>query len=103
MFIIEATFALVQQRSDTTRTWLSFWAQSMHDAELHRLQNVNSKRLQSNLAFSFKKLMPAEQAKQAAELSAAMIHGLWLRAVLSKSNNISFLNHSEKLAKSYVH
>ena len=58
MFIVEANFALVQQRSDTTKTWLSFWAQSMHDDELHRLQNVNSKRLQSNLAFSFKQLMP---------------------------------------------
>eukprot|EP00494_Astrolonche_serrata_P016320 UN16484 len=69
MFIVEANFALVQQRSDTTKTWLSFWAQSMHDDELHRLQNVNSKRLQSNLAFSFKQLMPIEQAKQAAELN----------------------------------
>ncbi len=49
MFIVESNFALVQQRKDTTRTWLSFWAQSMHDKELHRLQNVNSKRLQSNL------------------------------------------------------
>ncbi|WP_372760600.1 transcriptional regulator BetI [Pseudoalteromonas sp.] len=102
MFIIEANFALVQQRHDTTRTWLSFWAQSMHDAELHRLQNVNSKRLQSNLAFSFKQLMPTEQAKQAAELSAAMIDGLWLRAVLSQSDENQF-KHSEKLAKSYVH
>ncbi|MBL1384107.1 MAG: transcriptional regulator BetI [Colwellia sp.] len=101
MFIVEANFALVQQRSDTTKTWLSFWAQSMHDDELHRLQNVNSKRLQSNLAFSFKQLMPIEQAKQAAELSAAMIDGLWLRAVLSKSDNNQF-KHSETLAKSYV-
>ena len=101
MFIVEANFALVQQRSDTTKTWLSFWAQSMHDDELHRLQNVNSKRLQSNLAFSFKQLMPIEQAKQAAELSAAMIDGLWLRAVLSKSDKNQF-KHSETLAKSYV-
>ncbi|TMP08262.1 transcriptional regulator BetI [Pseudoalteromonas sp. S3178] len=101
MFIVEANFALVQQRSDTTKTWLSFWAQSMHDEELHRLQNVNSKRLQSNLAFSFKQLMPIEQAKQAAELSAAMIDGLWLRTVLSKSDENQF-KHSETLAKSYV-
>ncbi|KTD98022.1 transcriptional repressor BetI [Pseudoalteromonas sp. H71] len=101
MFIVEANFALVQQRSDTTKTWLSFWAQSMHDDELHRLQNVNSKRLQSNLAFSFKQLMPIKQAKQAAELSAAMIDGLWLRAVLSKSDKNQF-KHSETLAKSYV-
>jgi TetR/AcrR family transcriptional repressor of bet genes len=102
MFIVEANFALVQLREDTTRTWLSFWAQSMHDKELHRLQLVNSNRLQSNLTFSFKQLMPVEQAKQAAELSAAMIDGLWLRAVLSKSDKNQF-KHSEELAKNYVH
>lgn len=102
MFIVESNFALVQQRQDTTRTWLSFWAQSMHDKALHRLQNVNSKRLQSNLGFSLKQLMPTEQAKLAAELTAAMIDGLWLRAVLSQSNENKF-KHSESLAKSYVH
>lgn len=102
MFIVESNFALVQQRKDTTRTWLSFWAQSMHDKELHRLQNVNSKRLQSNLTVSFKQLMPLAQANLAAELTAAMIDGLWLRAVLSQSNENQF-KHSESLAKSYVH
>ena len=102
MFIIESNFALVQQRKDTTRTWLSFWAQSMHDKELHRLQNVNSKRLQSNLTVSFKQLMPLAQATLAAELTAAMIDGLWLRAVLSQSDENQF-KHSESLAKNYVH
>ncbi|MBE0368381.1 transcriptional regulator BetI [Pseudoalteromonas aurantia] len=101
MYIIEANFALVQQRKDTTRTWLSFWAQSMHDPELHRLQNVNSKRLYSNLACSFKRIMQIDDAKQAAELSAAMIDGLWLRAVLSQSDTDQF-KHSELLAKQYV-
>lgn len=102
MFIVESNFALVQQRKDTTRTWLSFWAQSMHDKELHRLQNVNSKRLQSNLTVSFKQLMPLTHATLAAELTAAMIDGLWLRAVLSQSDENQF-KHSESLAKSYVH
>ncbi len=102
MFIVESNFALVQQRKDTTRTWLSFWAQSMHDKELHRLQNVNSKRLQSNLTVSFKQLMPLSQATLAAELTAAMIDGLWLRAVLSQSDENQF-KHSESLAKNYVH
>ncbi|WP_083708668.1 transcriptional regulator BetI [Pseudoalteromonas sp. SK18] len=102
MFIVESNFALVQQRKDTTRTWLSFWAQSMHDKELHRLQNVNSKRLQSNLTVSFKQLMPLAQATLAAELTAAMIDGLWLRAVLSQSDENQF-KHSESLAKNYVH
>ena len=102
MFIVESNFALVQQRKDTTRTWLSFWAQSMHDKELHRLQKVNSKRLQSNLTVSFKQLMPLAQANLAAELTAAMIDGLWLRAVLSQSDENQF-KHSESLAKNYVH
>jgi len=102
MFIVESNFALVQQRKDTTRTWLSFWAQSMHDKELHRLQNVNSKRLQSNLTVSFKQLMPLAQANLAAELTAAMIDGLWLRAVLRQSDENQF-KHSESLAKNYVH
>ncbi|WP_261593735.1 transcriptional regulator BetI [Pseudoalteromonas holothuriae] len=101
MYIIEANFALVQQRKDTTRTWLSFWAQSMHDPELHRLQNVNSQRLYSNLASSFRQIMNEQDAKRAAELSAAMIDGLWLRAVLSQSDKDHF-KHSKELAKEYV-
>ncbi|KPH63813.1 BetI family transcriptional regulator [Pseudoalteromonas porphyrae] len=101
MLIIEANFARLQQQSDTTKTWLSFWAQSMHDVELHRLQNVNSRRLFSNLTSSFKQLMSIDDAKLAAELSAAMIDGLWLRAVLSKSDQDQF-EHCEHLAKNFV-
>ena len=69
--------------------------------ELHRLQNVNSRRLCSNLACSFRQLMSVEDARVAAELSAAMIDGLWLRAVLSKSDKDEF-EHCERLAKDYV-
>ena len=101
MLIVEANFSRLQQQSDATKTWLSFWAQSMHDIELHRLQNVNSRRLCSNLACSFRQLMSVEDARVAAELSAAMIDGLWLRAVLSKSDKDEF-EHSERLAKDYV-
>ncbi|WP_339900665.1 transcriptional regulator BetI [Paraglaciecola polaris] len=101
MLIIEANFSRIQQQSDTTKTWLSFWSQSMHDVELHRLQNVNSRRLFSNLASSFKQLMNDDDAKLAAELCAGMIDGLWLRAVLSKSDQNEF-EHCELLAKRYV-
>ncbi|MBJ2138904.1 transcriptional regulator BetI [Paraglaciecola agarilytica] len=101
MLIVEANFSRLQQQSDATKTWLSFWAQSMHDIELHRLQNVNSRRLCSNLACSFRQLMSVEDARVAAELSAAMIDGLWLRAVLSKSDKDEF-EHCERLAKDYV-
>jgi TetR/AcrR family transcriptional repressor of bet genes len=101
MFIVEANFSRTQQQSNNTKTWLSFWAHSMHDAQLHRLQNVNSKRLFSNLLSSFKQLMSDSDAKLAAELSAAMIDGLWLRAVLSKSDQDQF-EHCEQLVKDYI-
>ncbi len=101
MFIVESNFAMVQQQSNATRTWLSFWAQSMHDEELHRLQRVNSKRLQSNLTVSFAAFMTRTQAQEAAELAAGMIDGLWLRAVLSKADHQAFA-HSEALAKRYI-
>lgn len=101
MLIVEANFSVVQKQAHVTKTWLSFWAESMHDEQLHRLQAVNAKRLYSNLLYSFKTLLPREQALQAATLSAAMIDGLWLRAVLTKANEDEFSN-AELLAKNYV-
>ena len=101
MFIVEANFSVIQQQTSSTKTWLSFWAQSMHDEQLHRLQTVNAKRLYSNLAFSFKTLMPENDAKRAAKLAAGMIDGLWLRAVLSKASEQEF-KQAEQLAKHYV-
>ena len=101
MFIVEANFSIIQQQTISTKTWLSFWAQSMHDEQLHRLQTVNAKRLYSNLAFSFKTLMPENDAKRAAKLAAGMIDGLWLRAVLSKASVQEF-KQAEQLAKHYV-
>lgn len=53
MMIIEANFTQLQRSKPATKTWLSFWAQSMHEPGLARLQNINSKRLHSNLLFLF--------------------------------------------------
>lgn len=101
MFIVEANFSKIQLQTNTTRTWLSFWVQSMHDENLHRLQNVNARRLKSNLMVSFKALLTQEQAQEAAELAAAMIDGLWLRAALSTGDDAEF-KKAESLAKKYV-
>lgn len=101
LLIVEANFSVVQKKAHVTKAWLSFWAESMHDEQLHRLQSVNAKRLYSNLLYSFKALLPRVQAEQAANYSAAMIDGLWLRAVLTKANEIEF-SEAEQLAKNYV-
>ena len=101
MAIVEANFSVIQKQVNATRTWLSFWAQSMHDDRLHRLQLVNSKRLYSNLAYSFMQILDKESAKEAAKLASGMIDGLWLRAVLSKADEQEF-KEAELLAKQYI-
>jgi len=101
MFIVETNFSNMQQQSNTTKTWLSFWVQSMHDDSLHRLQIINAKRLHSNLAASFKAFMNQQQAQDAANLAAAMIDGLWLRAVLGKADSNEF-KQAELQAKKYI-
>ncbi len=101
MHIVEANFSVLQMRGNATKTWLSFWAQSMHDEDMHRLQVVNAKRLYSNLLFSLRAFYAPAQARQAAKLAAGMIDGLWLRAVLSKANEQEF-KQAEHLAKDYI-
>ncbi|WP_250657112.1 transcriptional regulator BetI [Alkalimarinus coralli] len=90
MMIVEANFTNIQQSDEATRTWLSFWAQAMHDPELAKLQRVNSQRLLSNLRYSFKQLMPPDKAIDAAKITAAMIDGFWLRSALSDSSKGEF-------------
>ncbi len=82
--VVKTNFNYFQKSSPATHTWLCFWAQAAHDPELARLQTVNSKRLQSNLLYSFKHLISDPSiANRAARMTAAMIDGFWLRCTLS--------------------
>ena len=101
MMIVEANFTNIQQSEAATRTWLSFWAQAMHDPDLAKLQRVNSQRLLSNLRYSYKKLMPRDKAIEAAKMTAAMIDGFWLRSALSESSTVDF-EESESLCKHFI-
>jgi TetR/AcrR family transcriptional repressor of bet genes len=65
------------------KAWLAFWASSMHQPMLYRLQQVSSRRLLSNLVYEFRRALPREQAQEAGYGLAALIDGLWLRAALS--------------------
>lgn len=56
MHIVDTNFSPAHQSEEVTKTWLSFWAQSMHDPELARLQRVNNQRLLSNLRYSYAQL-----------------------------------------------
>ncbi|MWJ29134.1 transcriptional regulator BetI [Halomonas sp. ZH2S] len=81
--IIEGNFDRTQVTGPAAKTWLAFWASSMHKPMLQRLQYVNDRRLYANLCHQFRRLMPRDEARNAARGLAAMIDGLWLRGALT--------------------
>lgn len=81
--IIDGNFDRSQVTSAVAKTWLAFWASSMHKPRLARLQQVNNRRLHSNLCHQFRRLMPRSDAHRAAAGLAAVIDGLWLRGALT--------------------
>lgn len=99
--IVEANFTELQQSNAVTTTWLSFWSQALHDPGLARLQHINSKRLYSNLLFSFKQLLTEPAAINAAHQTAAVIDGFWLRSALSSTPKQDF-KQAEILSKGFI-
>nr|WP_299240906.1 transcriptional regulator BetI [uncultured Halomonas sp.] len=81
--IIDGNFDEHQVSQSVMKTWLAFWASSMHRSNLQRLQQVNDRRLYSNLCFQFRRCLPRQEAQNAARGLAALIDGLWLRGALA--------------------
>lgn len=81
--IIAANFAQIQVSNKGSKAWLAFWSQAMHNTSFAGLQRVNERRLISNLKHSFRQLIPSERVEEAAQTTAALIDGLWLRRALS--------------------
>jgi TetR/AcrR family transcriptional repressor of bet genes len=81
--IIQSNFDDSQVNGPAMKTWLGFWASSMHQPALQRLQKINDHRLYSNLCSQFKRALPLPQARSAARGLAALIDGLWLRGALA--------------------
>lgn len=99
--IIEANFTEFQRSNSVTKTWLSFWSQAMHDPGLARLQHINNQRLYRNLLFSYKQILPNNDAINAAQQTAAMIDGFWLRSALSASPEDDF-KQAQILSKAFI-
>lgn len=81
--IIDGNFDDSQVNGPAMKTWLAFWATSMHQPALRRLQRVNDHRLYSNLCCEFRRVLAPEQARASARGLAALIDGLWLRSALT--------------------
>ena len=85
MAIVKANFATPQTNQAAMKVWLAFWAISLHQPDLHRLQQVNHCRLHSNLKHEFLKRLSPLKAEQAAQGLAALIDGFWLRGALTRT------------------
>lgn len=81
--IVDANFDETQVHPAVAKAWLDFWASSLHQPGLHRLQKISSRRLYSTLTAEFHKELAKEPARTAGQGLAALIDGLWLRAALS--------------------
>lgn len=92
--IAAANFDESQTNAPAMKTWLAFWASSMHYPQLYRLQQVNSRRLYSNLCCEFSHFLPLDEARLSAKGMAGLIDGLWLRSALSHDN--SALSHDDR-------
>ncbi|WP_207061515.1 transcriptional regulator BetI [Motiliproteus sp. SC1-56] len=99
--IVEANFSEFQRSPLAAKTWLSFWARSMHEPGLKRLQQINNARLYSNLRYSFAQVLDASEATAAARQTAALVDGFWLRSALSLDPEESF-ETGEQLCKRFV-
>ncbi|MDP3817291.1 transcriptional regulator BetI [Pseudomonas sp.] len=81
--IIEGNFDDSQVNGPAVKTWLAFWATSMHQPALRRLQRINDRRLDSNLCCQFRRVLPPAAARAAARGLSSLIDGLWLRGALT--------------------
>ncbi|ARI05125.1 HTH-type transcriptional regulator BetI [Pseudomonas aeruginosa PAK] len=104
--IVEGNFDDSQVNGPAMKTWLAFWATSMHQPALRRLQRVNDLRLYSNLCYQFRRQLSADDARAAARGLAALIDGLWLRGALTgdafdtdEALNIAYDYLDQQLAK----
>jgi len=81
--VVDGNFSEQQLESKVVKTWLTFWAQAMHEPTLYRLQRVNEKRLLSALRLELKRALPHDRAAFVAQGVAALIDGIWLRGALN--------------------
>lgn len=98
--VVDASFAPQQFSEEVMTAWLSLYGSALNSLELRRIFNIYGARLASNLRHGFSALMPAPEARQAAEGAAALIDGLWLQFALK--GDLPNPDHARQLLRSYV-
>lgn len=85
MGLIEMSFATVHVSSEARDVWVYFWADAVNNERASRLLHIYYRRYRSNLARSFRELIGAKHAREAAQLILASIHGVWFTHRFSDS------------------
>ncbi len=84
--ILEASFCASQFKRKTVAAWLVFYVHAYSSKSAARLLNIYSRRLESNLVHAYRQIFSSQsQAKKAAESTASMIDGVFIRHALRKS------------------
>ncbi len=85
--LIEASFAKSCFAPATVSAWMTLYAQATTQPDMHRLLQLYQGRLKSNLTHALRPL--SKSPSEDAEMLAALIDGLYLRAALAKAPNIA--------------
>ncbi|MCW2310142.1 transcriptional regulator BetI [Rhodobium gokarnense] len=80
--VIAGNFTPEQFRPEVISAWLAFYVHAQASDEAHQLLRIYAHRLNSNLLDAYARLLPRADAAVAAEGTAAMIDGVWLRRAL---------------------
>lgn len=79
--IVSASFAPLNFQRETVSAWLNFYVLALNNTEAGRLLRVYHRRLHSNLLVALRPL--TDEPALLAETLAALIDGVYLRAVLT--------------------
>jgi len=80
--VIDGNLGTDQFTPQGVSAWLAFWSQVPKNERFARVQHIIISRLHDNLVHALK-LMGRHDADHIAQVTAALIDGLWLRAALS--------------------
>lgn len=97
MAIVIGNFPADLFNRNTANAWLSFYALSVHDAQLERLQSVFNRRLSSNVHSCVNEVLNGEQLKKFSQGVGILIDGCWLRkgGLLNNMTNAEAINFVE--------
>jgi TetR/AcrR family transcriptional repressor of bet genes len=80
--VIRGSFGPEQFHRATISAWLTFYTWALSSPGAARLLRIYQRRLNSNLVFDLKRLVPPAEARRIARCLSALIDGVYLREAL---------------------